>query len=95
VKAATGEVVSAEELGGGDLHTRVSGVADHLAADDFHALGLVRRIVDDLAPRRGQQREAAFDRRADEVGELRGEPRVVEQLARGHERDAILLFEHE
>ena len=37
VKAATGEVVSAEELGGGDLHTRVSGVADHLAADDFHA----------------------------------------------------------
>ncbi|MCC7282758.1 MAG: methylcrotonoyl-CoA carboxylase [Acetobacteraceae bacterium] len=48
VKAATGEVVSAEELGGGDLHTRVSGVADHLAASDFHALGLVRKIVASL-----------------------------------------------
>ena len=48
VKAATGEIVSAEELGGGDLHTRISGVADHLAASDFHALGLVRRIVANL-----------------------------------------------
>lgn len=45
VKAATGEVVTAEELGGGDLHTRESGVADHLAEDDDHALGLARRIV--------------------------------------------------
>lgn len=45
VKAATGEVVAAEDLGGGDLHTRESGVADHLADDDDHALGLVRRIV--------------------------------------------------
>jgi 3-methylcrotonyl-CoA carboxylase beta subunit len=48
VKAATGEIVSAEELGGGDLHTRVSGVADHLAANDMHALGLVRNIVGKL-----------------------------------------------
>jgi 3-methylcrotonyl-CoA carboxylase beta subunit len=48
VKAATGEIVSAEELGGGDLHTRISGVADHLAANDMHALGLVRRIVANL-----------------------------------------------
>ena len=45
VKAATGEVVSAEELGGGDVHTRLSGVADHLAANDAHALALARRIV--------------------------------------------------
>jgi 3-methylcrotonyl-CoA carboxylase beta subunit len=48
VKAATGEVVSAEELGGADLHTRKSGVADHLAADDAHALTLARRIVANL-----------------------------------------------
>lgn len=45
VKAATGEVVSAEDLGGGDVHTRVSGVADHLAENDSHALYLARRIA--------------------------------------------------
>ena len=45
VKAATGEVVSAEELGGGELHTKTSGVADHLAADDADALAIVRSIV--------------------------------------------------
>ena len=45
VKAATGEVVSAEDLGGGVVHTRVSGVADHLAEDDEHALQIVRDIV--------------------------------------------------
>ncbi|MEM6761116.1 MAG: carboxyl transferase domain-containing protein [Pseudomonadota bacterium] len=45
VKAATGEVVSAEELGGGDVHTRLSGVADYLAEDDAHALALARRAV--------------------------------------------------
>ncbi len=48
VKAATGEVVSAEDLGGGDVHTRLSGVADHLAENDSHALFLVRRIVSHL-----------------------------------------------
>jgi 3-methylcrotonyl-CoA carboxylase beta subunit len=48
VKAAIGEVVSAEELGGGDVHTRLSGVVDHLAQDDSHALALVRRIVANL-----------------------------------------------
>ena len=48
VKAATGEDVSAEELGGADLHTRVSGVADHYAVDDEHALAIVRRIVKNL-----------------------------------------------
>jgi 3-methylcrotonyl-CoA carboxylase beta subunit len=51
VKAATGEVVTAEELGGGDLHSRVSGVTDHLAEDDAHALQLVRQIVGTLGPR--------------------------------------------
>ena len=45
VKAAIGEIVSAEDLGGGDVHTRLSGVADHLADDDAHALALARRIV--------------------------------------------------
>jgi len=45
VRAATGEVVSAEALGGGDVHTRLSGVADHLAEDDRHALAIARRIV--------------------------------------------------
>ncbi|MGH6684308.1 MAG: carboxyl transferase domain-containing protein, partial [Pseudolabrys sp.] len=48
VKAATGEIVSAEDLGGGDLHARKSGVADHLAQDDHHALSLARRIVANL-----------------------------------------------
>jgi 3-methylcrotonyl-CoA carboxylase beta subunit len=48
VKAATGEVVSAEDLGGCDVHTRLSGVADHLALNDEHALALARRIVSTL-----------------------------------------------
>ncbi len=48
VKAATGEVVTAEELGGGDVHARTSGVVDHLADDDIHALAIVRSIVDTL-----------------------------------------------
>lgn len=45
VRAATGEIVSAEDLGGGDVHTRLSGVADYLADDDAHALALARRAV--------------------------------------------------
>jgi acetyl-CoA carboxylase carboxyltransferase component len=45
VQAATGEIVTAEELGGADVHTRISGVADHYAVDDEHALGIVRQIV--------------------------------------------------
>jgi 3-methylcrotonyl-CoA carboxylase beta subunit len=44
VKAATGEVVSAEDLGGGDVHTRISGVADHLAENDAHALFIARNV---------------------------------------------------
>jgi 3-methylcrotonyl-CoA carboxylase beta subunit len=48
VKAATGEVVTAEELGGGDVHARKSGVVDHLANDDAHALAIVRSIVETI-----------------------------------------------
>jgi 3-methylcrotonyl-CoA carboxylase beta subunit len=48
VKAATGEVVSAEDLGGADVHSRLSGVTDHYAFDDRHALGIARRIVGNL-----------------------------------------------
>ncbi|MDO8931183.1 MAG: carboxyl transferase domain-containing protein [Rhodocyclaceae bacterium] len=48
VKAATGEVVTAEDLGGGDVHTRISGVCDHLAENDNHALAIARRIVGNL-----------------------------------------------
>ncbi|GLW11793.1 acetyl-CoA carboxylase subunit beta [Microtetraspora sp. NBRC 13810] len=51
VKAATGEEVTAEELGGGELHARTSGVTDHLAEDDAHALAIVRDIVATLGPR--------------------------------------------
>jgi 3-methylcrotonyl-CoA carboxylase beta subunit len=51
VKAATGEVVSAEDLGGGDVHARKSGVVDHLAEDDAHALEIIRSIVATFPPR--------------------------------------------
>lgn len=51
VKAATGEEVSSEDLGGADVHTRLSGVADHLADDDAHALQIVRNIIESLGPR--------------------------------------------
>jgi 3-methylcrotonyl-CoA carboxylase beta subunit len=50
VKAATGEIVSAEELGGGEMHAKTSGVVDHLADDDEHALAIVRSIVATLGP---------------------------------------------
>jgi 3-methylcrotonyl-CoA carboxylase beta subunit len=48
VKAATGEEVTAEELGGADVHTRVSGVADHFAEDDTHAIAIVRNIIENI-----------------------------------------------
>jgi len=57
VKAATGETVTAEELGGGDVHTRISGVADHLAEDDRHALDIARGIFANL-PAAGSWRPA-------------------------------------
>jgi 3-methylcrotonyl-CoA carboxylase beta subunit len=60
VRAATGEVVSAEDLGGADVHTRLSGVADHLAESDAHAIAIARRIVGTLnrapsPPPRGEE----------------------------------------
>jgi 3-methylcrotonyl-CoA carboxylase beta subunit len=80
VKAATGEVVTAEELGGGDVHTRVSGVADHLAENDRHALEIARRAVanfgrgESAAVARRESREPAYD-----PGELHG---VIPESAR-------------
>jgi 3-methylcrotonyl-CoA carboxylase beta subunit len=59
VKAATGEVVSAEELGGGEVHARISGVVDHLAENDGHALGIARRIVAGL-PAQGVAPAASY-----------------------------------
>ncbi|MEM1235618.1 MAG: carboxyl transferase domain-containing protein [Pseudomonadota bacterium] len=59
VKAATGEEVTAEALGGGDVHTRLSGVADYLAEDDPHALALVREAVRNLGERRAEARPTA------------------------------------
>ncbi|HYN40126.1 MAG TPA: carboxyl transferase domain-containing protein, partial [Rhodospirillales bacterium] len=67
VKAATGEVVSAEDLGGADVHARVSGVADHYAMDDGHALAIARRIVANLnrvkprGPALREPRDPAYD----------------------------------
>ncbi len=65
VKAATGEEISAEDLGGGDLHARKSGVVDHLAENDEHALTIVRDIVVDAAAgsRRGHRAARAARRR--------------------------------
>ncbi len=59
VKAATGEQVSAEDLGGGDVHTRLSGVADHLASNDAHALAITRRIIGNLNRRKTPQMDIA------------------------------------
>jgi len=68
VKAATGEVVNAEDLGGADVHTRISGVADHFAENDAHALALVRRIVDNLnRPRANRPSAASIDLRTPEA----------------------------
>jgi len=70
VRAATGEVVTAEELGGGDLHARRSGVTDHLADDDGHAVAIVRRIVSTFGPQPPPQWEVAPA--ADPVHDPRG-----------------------
>ena len=67
VKAATGEVVTAEDLGGADVHARKSGVADHYAQDDHHALSIARRIVANLNKKKTielqlmKAREPGFD----------------------------------
>jgi 3-methylcrotonyl-CoA carboxylase beta subunit len=72
VKAATGEIISAEDLGGADVHCRTSGVADHMAANDEHALYIARRIIANLNTTKSieldvsEPREPAFD--PDELG---------------------------
>jgi propionyl-CoA carboxylase len=60
VKAATGEEVSAEDLGGADVHTRISGVADHFAEDDLHALAITRRILANVPARKNPPWEILF-----------------------------------
>src|SRR6202008_2355882 len=62
VKAAIGEVVSAEDLGGGDVHTRLSGVADHLAQNDTHALAIARNSVAHLNWRKAHEQRLAEPR---------------------------------
>ena len=59
VKAATGQVVTAEDLGGGDVHARTSGVVDHLAEDDAHALAIVRSVIGTLPPARAVREATA------------------------------------
>lgn len=91
VRAATGEVVSAEDLGGGDVHTRLSGVADYLANDDAHALALARRAVANLGGRKNPDialnspEEPIYD--PDEIlgvvpGDLRSPYDIKEVIAR-------------
>jgi acetyl-CoA carboxylase carboxyltransferase component len=72
VKAATGEEVTAEELGGADLHTRLSGVSDHLADNDHEALEVCRSIVDTLPRRPVLRRPAAIEEPRFPPGELYG-----------------------
>ena len=72
VKAATGEVVTAEELGGGKLHTEISGVTDYLAVDDAHALVLARRSVGNLNRARREKKELAFKEPLHDPNELDG-----------------------
>ncbi|TDK26935.1 methylcrotonoyl-CoA carboxylase [Arthrobacter crusticola] len=72
VKAAIGEVVTAEELGGGELHSRVSGVTDHLAENDHHALEIVRDIISTLPAHRPAEGTVPVQRPAVDPDELYG-----------------------
>ena len=76
VKAATGEVVTAEELGGGDVHARTSGVVDHLAEDDAHALAIVRSIVATLPPGDRAQSRSGVSTTLDQPAAEAEEPTV-------------------
>jgi len=99
VKAAIGEVVTAEELGGADVHSRVSGVTDHYALDDAHALGIARRIVGHLNRRKeptldiAEPREPLYDPRGI-YGVVPSDPRkpydvreVIARIVDGSELD--------
>ena len=72
VKAATGEVVSAEDLGGGKLHSSISGVTDYLAVDDAHALVLARRSISNLNWPRPKAQERSFKQPLYDPDELGG-----------------------
>src|SRR5690349_13518273 len=74
VKAATGEEVTAEELGGGDVHARKSGVVDHLAEDDAHALAIVRSIVGTLPQQSGFEARSARTSTTEHVEEPHEDP---------------------
>ena len=99
VKAATGEVVTPEELGGAEVHTRVSGVADHYALDDAHALSLVRKIISNLNIRKNVSLEVREPREplypADELyGVIPADPRkpydvreIIARVVDGSELD--------
>ena len=99
VKAAIGEVVTPEELGGAEVHTRVSGVADHYALDDAHALAIVRRIVSNLNLRKSVSLETREPREPlypahDLYGVIPADPRkpydvreVIARLVDGSELD--------
>src|SRR3954463_5989252 len=81
VKAATGEVVTAEELGGGDVHARRSGVVDHLAEDDAHALQIIRSIVNTLPRTSGFETLAgARSSTTEEVEEPTADPRELYEV---------------
>lgn len=72
VKAATGEVISAEDLGGGKMHSSVSGVTDYLAVDDAHALVLARRSVSNLNLQRSEKSKNAYKEPLHDPEELAG-----------------------
>ena len=82
VKAATGEVVTAEELGGGDVHARKSGVVDHLAEDDAHALAIIRSIVQHAAATRPSTEPPSKPRQR--RGADRRPPRALRRRAHRH-----------
>ena len=87
VKAATGEVVSAEALGGADVHTRISGVADHMAESDDDALAMMRRIVASLP------RDGALNHPAAEMQEPRYDPAEIGGLVPTDSRQPVEIHE--
>ena len=99
VKAATGEIVEPEELGGGDVHTRISGVVDHLATDDVHALSIIRSIVTTFKPPKEIHSDAFTepDLNIDDLldivsGDNRGNLDVMEVISRIIDADSFIEF---
>ena len=99
VKAATGEIVEPEELGGGDVHTRISGVVDHLATDDVHALSIIRSIVTTFKPPKEISANAFTepDLNVDDLLDIvsadnRGNLDVMEVISRIIDADSFIEF---